>query len=376
MTSQSELHWNYAATDRTVALVGPIAVPGTPAAGGFEAANARLIQLLARLGVNSVALPYPSVKEAGKLRKAWAYWTALHRIEGRIRSLPAGTIVHFTPLARQFLCGELWLARIAAAHGRKVVIDLRAGTKDIDFVNRSFVYRMLFRRLIACADVVAVEGERYINFVRGVRPGLPVYYLPNFLPDADIPVAPVQRHKRPIRFVYAGSVNEAKGVAEATRLVAAVAAAGFGVRFDVFGRIQPSFIERLRKEAGGAPWLVLHGPQPFNIIRDALAEAHFFAFLSQWDGEGHSNALTEAMSQGAIPIITDHGFNVHVAGPDAIVVGDRKETGPILARVQGLCDSPVEMAARSARLIARVRERYSESAVVTTLEAIYSRAGP
>lgn len=373
--SLSERRGETRAADGRVALVGPIAVPGTPAAGGFESANARLIQLLGPLGLNPVGFSYPSVKEAGKFRKAWAYLSALYQIDRRIRRLPRGTIVHFTPLARQFLFGELWLARVAAAHGRRVVVDLRAGTKDLDFANRSPVYRMMFRRLIDCADVVAVEGERYLAFVQDVRPGLPVFYLPNFLPDADIPAAPAPRSNRPIRFVYAGSVNEAKGVAEAIRLVAALAAAGYDVRFDVFGRVERSFAERLQVEAGAAPWLVLHGPQPFDVIRDALAQAHFFAFLSKWRGEGHSNALTEAMSQGAIPIITDHGFNVDVAGPDAIVVGNCQETGPILAQVQGLCDDPAEMAARSARLIARVRELYSESAVVTTLEAIYGREG-
>ncbi len=45
-----------------------------------------------------------------------------------------------------------------------------------------------------------------------------------------------------------------------------------------------------------------------------LASAHYFIFPTRHDGEGHSNALTEAMAEGLVPICSDNGFNRSVVG--------------------------------------------------------------
>lgn len=371
MMPQSEHYRSESATAYRIALVGPIASPGTPAAGGFEAANARLVMLLTALGLHPVTLPYPSVKDAGKLRKAWAYLTAFRSIEACIRRLPSGTILHITPLARQFLCYELRLVRVAAAHGLRVVVDLRAGDQQNEFEARGAYYKARYRALISCADAVFVEGQSYIPFVRSLRSNVSVTYLPNFLPNESLPEAPALRRAGEFRFTYVGAINEQKGVTYAVRLVRELSRRGHRVRFDLFGQAADRYVKLLQDETRMAPWLHLHGPQPFEIIRDTLAQTNFFIFLTTWRGEGHSNALTEAMSQGAIPIVTDHGFNMDVAGPDAIAVVDRTDIGKIAAQVEAIWSDPAESAACSARLVSRVRERYSATSVAATLSALY-----
>ena len=38
-------------------------------------------------------------------------------------------------------------------------------------------------------------------------------------------------------------------------------------------------------------------------------ESHFFVFPTTHLGEGHSNALSESMAYGVVPIVADNGFN-------------------------------------------------------------------
>lgn len=359
---------------KVIALCGPLAAVGKPASGGYEAANARLLEVCQSLGWQTRSLPYPDVKGRSLIAKILAYLVQFRALKGEIGGLSEQSTVHFTPLCRQFLRAEVSLATLARKRGCHVIVDLRAGTKEFDFDSRSEAYRARFVEILAQADAVAVEGERYIPFVKRLRPDVPVYYLPNFLPDADIPMTPSKSQPVPIRFAYVGSVNEAKGVLHSTRLISTLAEAGTAVQFDVFGKVDPAFSDQLKSAANGADWLVLHGPQPYDVIRSALSQAHFFMFLTKWRGEGHSNALTEAMSQGVVPVVTDHGFNCDVVGVDGIVVQDREQLADAIKGIKALLDDPDELAKRAERLVTRVRENYSETRVGKTLEQIYEVA--
>ena len=67
-------------------------------------------------------------------------------------------------------------------------------------------------------------------------------------------------------------------------------------------------------------------------VESRLDESHFFLFLTRWFGEGHSNALTEAMARGCVPVASDHGFNASVIGTTELLLadGDDVESGASL----------------------------------------------
>jgi glycosyltransferase involved in cell wall biosynthesis len=331
----------------------------------------RLLAMIATLGATPVRLAYPSVKAQGRVVKAFAYFRCFWALLRRVRRLEAAQVLHATPLFGRFIRAELAILRAARSRGVRIVLDLRAGNKQMVYETRGEGYRRRFRAAVMLADVVAIEGERYRPFIQSIRPDVPIRSLPNFLLDADIPEVAPPRAPGPICFAYVGAVNEDKGALQAVRLVSALRARGVCVRFDIFGHARPDFAERLRDAAGGADWLVLHGPQPFEVIRNALGGAHFFLFLSKWHGEGHSNALTEAMSQGAIPVVTDHGFSRDVAGPDAILVTDREDLDGALAAVADLSSHTETMAMRAESLVKRVRDQFSETSVRPVLDALY-----
>jgi glycosyltransferase involved in cell wall biosynthesis len=67
-------------------------------------------------------------------------------------------------------------------------------------------------------------------------------------------------------------------------------------------------------------------PQDFNTLKIQLLKSHFFVFPTKNEMEGHSNAMTESMAFGVVPICSDHGFNRSVVANCGAVLP--KKAGP------------------------------------------------
>lgn len=51
-----------------------------------------------------------------------------------------------------------------------------------------------------------------------------------------------------------------------------------------------------------------------NELNVQMKKMHFFVFPTRWPGEGQSNSLIEAMSNGLVPLTSDQGFCAEVVG--------------------------------------------------------------
>jgi glycosyltransferase involved in cell wall biosynthesis len=113
------------------------------------------------------------------------------------------------------------------------------------------------------------------------------------------------------------------------------------------------------------------GALPGARIMELLREAHFFVFPTRHIGEGQSNALTEAMACGCVPIASRHGFNEAVIGDAALTL----PVDAIAATYADVVESiwPTRWAELSQRMQRRVRERFSTTAAVRTLLGVYRR---
>ena len=83
--------------------------------------------------------------------------------------------------------------------------------------------------------------------------------------------------------------------------------------------------------------------------------SHFFLFPSQNKFEGHSNALTEAMAFGLVPITSNYGFNKTVVGYKELV--EKYAETAINIITQGLWDE------YSKKMMKRVEDNFSEEVV-------------
>jgi glycosyltransferase involved in cell wall biosynthesis len=356
-----------------VYLCGPIAEAGAAARGGYQACNRRSIEALRHAGVDVVALPYPHPHARG-WRKHVEYALGFLRLYGRMLGCERGSILHLTALAVHFVYNEWPLLQLARLRGLRIVYDLRAGAGQAQYEARSACYRWAFRSCLQAAHELMVEGEALRPFVERLARRTPVH-LPNHI-DTDalpwrdttaaLPAAPT--------IAYVGRIVAEKGIETVLETAGLLRRGGLEVRLLVAGDGDPGYLHRLREASSelDVRWL---GPLSSVAVLALWREAHFFVFPTRHVGEGQSNALTEAMACGCVPLASRHGFN-------AAVIGDAALTLPVDAAARAYVDAlqglwPERWALLSERMQRRARENFSTAAVVATLLAVYRRAvGP
>ena len=289
-----------------IAYCGPIAQPGQPARGGYESANRRLIDDLRLRGLDVVEFPYP-VALGNQATKGAAYarrfaGIAIELVQQRRRF----DILHLTPLYRHFLYAEAILCLLAWSLGKRVVYDIRAGCFIQNYRDRGHVYRRLVDALMRRADTLALEGSEDLPFAEA-RHAQPILYLPNYV-KALTPRHDAERDNTVIRAVFLGRIVPEKGIETVIDALQALQAKGSPARLEVIGTGREDYVGALRRRTQNLP-VTWHGALPPDAIRAQLAAAHFFIFPTRHRGEGHSNALTEAMSEGVVPICSENGFN-------------------------------------------------------------------
>jgi glycosyltransferase involved in cell wall biosynthesis len=296
-----------------IAYCGPIARPGHPARGGYESANRRLIDDLRLRGLEIVEMPYVEASGA-KPTKILTHVLGFAGIAADlVRKHRRFDLLHLTPLYRQFLYPEAVLCVIAWIIGKRVVLDIRAGSFVRNYRERSTVYCSLADALLRRAELVAIEGREYMPFMAERRAG-PVLYLPNYVKShASPPATPRERSGEPMRIVFLSRIVPEKGVETAIAALEVLKERGVPATLAIIGSGDDAYVETLAARTRDLP-VSWSGALTPSEVRSHLAAAHFFIFPTMHRGEGHSNALTEAMAEGVVPICSDNGFNRSVVG--------------------------------------------------------------
>ncbi len=376
MRSPTQSHIAAAGSHRTprIAFAGPIAEKGKPAIGGYEAANRRTIDLLRQCRQDVLELPYP-VAQGSVIRKSAIYARGFAGIAGALlRRRHDWDILHITPHLRQFLPAEALLVRMARRLGKRVLLDLRAGTLISGYNERGPHYRGAFQRFLASADLLAVEGQCYSPFVRQWS-DKPVFYFPNYVVQRD-----AMRH-RPreapgeagcIRLTTLGRIVPAKGVELALDLTEHLQSAGSPVHLEIIGSGEAAYVERLKLASRSLPVQFAGGLPPAEVA-ERLASRHFFIFPTAHPGEGHSNALTEAMAAGLVPICSDHGFNRDIVGLSGVILPKTASAADYARAVSKIgCDDRAWSKA-SKEALERVQSHYTDRIVIPQLIDAYLR---
>lgn len=349
-----------------IAYCGPIARPGEPARGGYESANRRLIDDLRAHGLGVAEYPY-APERSTPAGKAVAYASNFAATAARVLA-EAGRfdILHITPLRRHFILPEAVICMNAKARGRKLVVDIRAGC-FIDEMEEGAMGARVQAKLLRHADLVTVEGLEYVDFARRFTDA-PVYYLPNYVsrgPDGLAGYAMTE----PVRLVFLARIVPEKGIETAIEAVRELAAGGLDVRLEVLGRASPDYARRLVALASGLP-VEFKGAVNAEAVRETIRGAHFFIFPTRHDGEGHSNALTEAMAEGLVPLCADNGFNRSVVA-DCGRIFDKKADGAAYARAVREITANGEWPELSRRTAERIARNYTAETVVPGLIGRY-----
>lgn len=204
---------------------------------------------------------------------------------------------------------EWLIGRMAKWAGRKLVVDVRAGSV-LDFLDRdsNAVERELFRRLMHLGDLVLVQCQSFLPELRKRHPGVRFEWLPNFVPESrarDRTAPPFAAGQR-LKLVYFGYYIPEKGIRQMLEAVRRCREEqALDVELHLAGEPHDPELARLVRAAADHG-VIDHGRMQPADLWDMLGEMHVLLYPTSHWGEGHTNAVNEALMNGLVIVATRH----------------------------------------------------------------------
>lgn len=355
----------------TIYLCGPIAESGQPAKGGYQSCNRRIIDSLRRRGGDVRELRYAQPEpSASRIRKWVAYFVGFSGLALKLLACRRGSLVHITGLRRAFLYPEAMLIQLAKMRSCSTIYDIRDGLDlDLEWIQRSSIYEYCFGFALNSVDKVMVEGASQVTFVESYTGTTPVL-MPNHV---DVSVVPVRSRVDDAMampsIAYAGSLKPEKGIDKILAAADILRLDGFQVAVRIAGSGNREYVEGLKRRFPEltVEWL---GAQSAIQVLELFSSSHFFVFPTWWPGEGQSNALTEAMACGCVPIVSDHGFNATTVADSGAILQPNQAAEDYASALRAIWDGG-RWSELSQRSVGRAREFYSSRLIMDRLVEEY-----
>lgn len=354
--------------------------------GGYARCNSQMLKsfLARRFEMLAVPMTVPRFmgREAQSLDLAPRFARDIVGIASALlRERP--DVLHITALYYRSIYREAFAVWLARRLGVAVYYDIRAGKFEHFYQTASRVEKALTRGIMRRVDDVGVEGRRYLDFVR-TSFGREAAWVPNFFLEDDLlrfdPAAIAEPAQgEPLRIGFVGYLIPEKGVDvlldAAYRLSRErpVEVTLIGVRST---RIEPA-LSKAEKAQDRAFKVRVLGRLELDAVLAELRNQHVFAFLSRFHGEGHSNAVTEAMAVGLPVLSSDNGFLADVVTPECGVVLSKDATAAeVCSALRTMqADWPaLQTMGKEARR--RVQMAFDESTALAETAAVYRRHAP
>lgn len=281
-------------------------------------------------------------------------------------------IVHLSCFYGVTIWGELILMRIAKGLGYKVVCELRAGGAQYFYDNGSNRYRRQFDELIRKADYIFSQGKENYPLIKTIS-DKPIFYYPNCIMDSFASPSYSDKPSDSINVIFYGRIAKSKNILFIIDVVKLLQQKLNNVTLTIIGSGVESYMAKVKTAAEDS---LRQGSFTFfpsmlhNKIREHLEDKHLFIFPSKEEREGHSNAITEVMAWGIVPIASPQGFNKTVIGFDDLIIPDFDPVTYANSILNIFNNNKFDLLSRG--VYQRVRENYTESIVYEALIKEYN----
>ena len=260
---------------------------------------------------------------------------------------------------------EYIVTKMVRAMGYKSVMYLQGGQFMHYYKNGGSTYRRLFAKVLDMQEEVMFEGKEGIDLARPLT-RTPLSHFPSYTFNKDIPPVLPSRPTDNIGLLFFGRIDANKNVDMVIECFETLCQHHNNIHLTIIGGPGNSkdYVARIDKMISQSPYrdrIERHGLSPFSFIKEKMQTHHFFIFPTIEPCEGHSNALSEAMSQGLIPIVSDHNFNRSIVGDDRLVVSDLSPVS-FAKKVEAIIENG-ELESIARQTLERERELYSYDAV-------------
>lgn len=346
--------------------------------GGAEAGCRKTIEVLIKAGFSLVLVEKPIKKyntSRGKvllmlsLLKTWLRITFLMMKHRTAKLHVVGFYLSHAPY-------EALLIKTATILGIKSIYEIRNGGMIESFTSGGVRYQKTIKRILSKSTGILCQGLEYIDFIKQ-KFGRDAVYYPNYVMDKFRKIeSPDNRNQESkLRIIYLGRVVPDKNIDFILDVCSELKAKKIDFLLQIIGGYEPEYYQFLQNkmtklELIEGKEVVFHGRLEVDSISPILQKQHFFLFPSKEKREGHSNSLTETMSYGIVPIVSNAGFNADIVNNSELVISIY-DTKRYADRIEKIWESKM-WKELSTVVKARVEENYTESIVKKSLVNLYS----
>lgn len=352
-----------------------------PAFGGGEVGNRRTLGLLKQIGYNVVAIPkYARNEGTSILALSHKFLDIFANLCTFLFILLKGkrknSIVHIAGFSGSMVYWTFVLITISKLLGYKTVYELRGGGIIEHYHSGSKLYKWSFVQSVRKADCIFSQGEDNRSLILGIDLHKDFYYYPNYVEHDFSPKEYPSKPKESLNLIYFGRLSRTKNIELIIDLFEDVATRiDSVVTLTIIGNPESEeYFNRIKNRVVNSPFnssITLKTRCPHDVLKQYLADKHFYIFPTKENGEGHSNALTEAMTWGIIPIATDQGFNKNVINCEELIVNKMSKEAFSNIIVQLFEEKRIDEYSRN--IYCRAKELYSYESAYNRLRHEYSR---
>lgn len=364
---------------KTVYFTGSLPHKGEPPFGGGEVGNARTVGMLRSFGykVVTVRKRRSNAKDSWlKSRIEYPFRTISNTIEWFLVLLFGSRkngIAHISGFYGRTIYIETLQVFIAKLLGYSLVYELRGGGATKFYENGNKAYRAQFRYILNKASFLLSQGKENEPLLHSLCKA-PVYYYPNCVQQGFYPDKLPERSNDKINLFFFGRIEKVKNPQLIVKATSLLQKEFNNITLTMLGDGQTELLEKIKKQMQETltpgSFQLLPGCS-HDKLKAVFADKHFYVFPSQQEREGQSNAVTEAMSQGIIPIASPQGFSRSTIGEDYLIV-DKLTADAYAERIAEIIrDNKMDFYAQFVRN--RFLENYSEQAVFGRMKDVFAK---
>ena len=352
-----------------------------PVYGGGEAGNRRTLEIIQKLRYDVIPIAKYLKSSGAKLTKIFKTgFKMFSNLQRYFRILfkdsSDNAIVHISGFYGVMVYWEFLLLVIAKKMGYRIVYEMRGGGADKFFKTGNKIYRKIFTLLIKSADVILSQGEENMPLLKQISKSVKVFYYPNYVLPEFIPeTLPVKPNDK-INLIYFGRLSPQKNIQTIITSLAILKSkiSDKPVTLTLIGAYSSkdyfkTLNNQIKEQELCENVTILPPMHQLELVKN-LRDKHYFIFPSEEEREGHSNALTEAMAYGIVPIASRQGFNSSVVNNHNLIMSTI-DSGKIVDTIIEI-ESNNKFVELSLEMYERVKVVFSYDRAVQVLSETYT----
>lgn len=312
----------------TIYFTGTMPKKGCAPFGGGEVGNMRTVRMLDSFGYKVVTVRrLRSGKKESRLMRLFYY--PFRTISNVVRwffvllfGCRKNSVAHISGFYGNTIYVETLQVFVAKLLGFKLVYELRGGGATDFYEKGSNYYKRQFNYIINKADYLMSQGKENEPLLHKLCT-TPIFYYPNCVQEGFYPETMPTKPSGKVDLIFYGRIEPEKNPFLIIETTALLQSKFDNINLKMIGNGQRDFIEQVRREMEiklkKSSYTLLPGCK-HDALQEHLCDQHFFLFPSVQPREGQSNAVTEAMSFGIIPIASPQGFNRSTIGEEKLIV--------------------------------------------------------